>query len=177
MATGATRYGVCICLSIDMSFERGKMRRQQYFVTSRRRRTGGFPHGQRYLKGALPGDRVTLQPPLFQTNDENRAMSDPTTPAFRSAPVKYGARASKRRLPASSPADGTSWPVMRGRKHAMSKRRKRSSEAAFRRTPPSTASSSGTTYHRSADMSRVWSLGGGLEYNSGVYSESGAVKW
>lgn len=136
--------------------------------------------GQQYeigLKGDLAGGRATLHLAVFRIDDENRAMNDPDNPTFSINAGKVRSEGFETEL-AGQITDR--WNMMVG--YAWNKSRHIKANATQQGTDfsPGTPEHSvklWNTYRLSGMPGRGWTLGGGLEYSSGVYAGNQTVEW
>ena len=129
------------------------------------------------IKGGLAGDRIAVHAALFRINDENRAMSDPDNPGFSISAGKVRSEGFEAEL---SGQVNERWNVMAGYAWTKSRYLKADAVNIGSGAAPDTPKHSvklWNTYRLSAEPSHGWSVGGGLEYNSGVYADRGGVRW
>ena len=136
--------------------------------------------GEQYeigLKGDLAGGRATLHAALFRINDENRAMTDPDNPGFSISSGKVRSEGFETELAGQITPK---WNVSAGYAYTKTRNIKANPAQQGLRFAPGTPEHSvkiWNTLRVTGDQSRGWTVGGGLEYNSGLYAESSGVRW
>lgn len=133
--------------------------------------------GELGIKGELDQGRVNMHAAIFRIIDENRPISDPNNPDFSLASGKVRSQGFESEI---SGRVSPKWDVIAGYTYTDTKyldAEETLQGARFAPNNPKHLLKLWNKYKLSGDSTQGWSIGGGLNINSGIYAVDGDTTW